>query len=425
MRKVFYISCLSVFLVGCDKAVEEKPISELTSEESEAICKSPAVLSQLEANFKAGTSDYLSNSPYIYYPWISRTQEGVNYITDSAKRRKDRVDVNYKYTAETFNKGFGTTAIVKIKSPSLSASGSNDLTCSATVEFMSDELYGVSFSSPISYAVKKEDKKFITDEKLAINQLKSQKIEPTAAQKTWRDKYEAELNAKDDALRNIPDADYKVVSQEDIFYLYFAQTPRQFSDDELMGLFSNKWNNTTDVFAKEDIKKSELPQIKEKISQYKNIKNILAYSMFGMDSRRLDEKYGLKTASGEKSIETTSSWISAKDSYDLKQKGFVFNGAFCAMTGGTTISNRGVTFDVDQSLRGCIVGVPDDRAREVSAKFAEINSKGNDVNTVVKSYLHIDSIEGDRNTIHATLVKDQVQAIDPETDEVILDTVVR
>ncbi|HCU2401421.1 hypothetical protein, partial [Enterobacter hormaechei] len=258
----------------------------------------------------------------------------------------------------------------------------------------------------------------------SLEGLTRSKSEPTVSQKEWRDKYEEKLNADDDVLRNIPDSDYKVISQNDIYYIYFAQAPRKFSDDELMGFFSSKWNNTTDVFAKEDIKKEELPKIKEKIEQFKNLKNILSYSTFNL-SQQLADKNALKTENGEKSIETSTSWFSTRDSYDMTKKGYSYEAPSCNMNGGLTIERRGIRFTTDDSLRGCVVGVPDDKAREVSAKLAAIGRQGGNAGFFVKSYLHISKVDGSDNTIHTTVIKDEVNVYDPETNELILDTVVR
>lgn len=426
MHKIIYISCAALLLAGCNKAVEDKQISELTSEEATAICQSPEVLAQLQNNFKTSSQAFLEKQPLNYYPWIDRTRSDVASITDSAKRRADRVDVGYQYTADTFAKGLDTNkARLKIQDVKLSATGQDSLTCSATVDFTADELYGLDFNSPVDYNIKKDGKKFVTDKALALNQLNSKKGEPTAAQKEWRDKYEAQLTAKDDEARNVPDSAYKAVSQDDLYYIYFAQSPRQFSDDELMGFFSPKWNNTTDVFAKEDIKKEELPKIKEKISQYKDTKNIIAYSDFGLNTKNLAEKYTLKTPAGETAIQGGSAWVSASQSYDMDKKGYKYKAPFCDMTGGKDISSRGITFSIDEGIRGCILPVPDDKAREISAKFADINRQHNDIGTFVKSYIQITGVDGDSNTIHASLIRDHVLIIDPENDEVLLETDVK
>ncbi|EJD6091732.1 hypothetical protein M0J71_RS00210 [Citrobacter freundii] len=93
--------------------------------------------------------------------------------------------------------------------------------------------------------------------------------------------------------------------------------------------------------------------------------------------------------------------------------------------GGLTIERRGIRFTTDDSLRGCVVGVSDDKAREVSAKLASIASQSGNAGFFVKSYLHISKVDGNDNTIHTTVIKDEVNVYDPETNELILDTVVR
>ncbi|MEX6316078.1 hypothetical protein AB6G19_23040 [Providencia manganoxydans] len=75
-------------------------------------------------------------------------------------------------------------------------------------------------------------------------------------------------------LRSASDEEYIPISEEDIVYLYFANSGREFSDDEYMGVFSAKWNNTVDTFEKEDIKKAELQSIKDKVQSYKGVSKI-------------------------------------------------------------------------------------------------------------------------------------------------------
>ncbi|WP_312132579.1 hypothetical protein [Leclercia sp.] len=64
MRKSIMLAVgFSVVLSGCDKAVEDKPINELTSEEANAICKRPEIISQLENSFKKGSIEFLNRNP--------------------------------------------------------------------------------------------------------------------------------------------------------------------------------------------------------------------------------------------------------------------------------------------------------------------------------------------------------------------------
>ena len=271
MRGIVCILGLSVVLVGCDKAVEDKKISELTSEEAQTLCKSPQAIEQLTNNFKAGTSEFLTQHPFNYYPFSDRNVDSTKSITDSELRRKSRIDDSFLYSADTFNKGFGQTDVLKISNPTLSATGQDSLTCSAQADFSSDEIYGKAFSTPVSYTITKADKKIITEGKFALADMKQSKVEPTAGQKAWRDKYEAELNAKDQALKNVADSEYQPISTKDLFYIYFAQTPRQFNDDELDSLATN---GTTPVIhlRKKTSKKKNCRKLKQKLRNIKTSK---------------------------------------------------------------------------------------------------------------------------------------------------------
>ena len=173
-------------MVGCDKAVEDKKISELTSEEAQTLCKSPQAIEQLTNNFKAGTSEFLTQHPFNYYPFSDRNVDSTKSITDSDLRRKSRIDDSFLYSADIFNKGFGQTDVLKISNPTLSATGQDSLTCSAQADFSSDEIYGKAFSTPVSYTITKADKKIITEGKFALTDMKQSKVEPTAGQKEKR-----------------------------------------------------------------------------------------------------------------------------------------------------------------------------------------------------------------------------------------------
>ncbi|WP_039058523.1 hypothetical protein [Enterobacter sp. Bisph1] len=72
MKKIVMVTLIRTLLVGCDKAVENKPISELTREEASGICKSPDVLAPFENSFKKNTPVFLKDNPRNYYPFIDR-----------------------------------------------------------------------------------------------------------------------------------------------------------------------------------------------------------------------------------------------------------------------------------------------------------------------------------------------------------------
>lgn len=183
MRGIVCILGLSVVLVGCDKSVEDKKISELTTEEAQGLCKAPQALEQLTNNFKASTSEFLTQHPFNYSPFIDRISDGTKYITDSELRRKNRIDDGFLYSADTFNKGFGQSDVLKISNPALSSTGQERLTCSAQADFSSDEIYGKAFSTPVSYTITKADKKMVIEGQISLTDMKQSKVEPTAGQK--------------------------------------------------------------------------------------------------------------------------------------------------------------------------------------------------------------------------------------------------
>ncbi|MFA9295791.1 hypothetical protein V3G65_25800, partial [Escherichia coli] len=84
----------------------------------------PDVITQIENSFREGSVEFLNRNPLNYSPFIDR-YNSVEQLSDN--RRASRIDVSYKYSADDFSKGFGTTDKVKVSNARLTGTGKDDL----------------------------------------------------------------------------------------------------------------------------------------------------------------------------------------------------------------------------------------------------------------------------------------------------------
>ena len=420
MKKTILVAAIGLMLAGCDKDIKEKPIAELTSEEMATLCGAPDVVNKISDNFKNGTIKDLSEHPLNYYPLIGAKQSDPEY------RYKD---VPFLYTAKVFEEGFGKSERFSVEKPYATGTDSDSIHCEATLNLASDKLYRKKISTPFDYRLKKEGDNYIADiPPKSLMSMPMQTVEqPTEGQQAWRKDFYNQLAAADNKIKSLPDDAFMPIAQSDIYYLYFAQAERDFADDELMSFFSDKWNSTTDSFAKEDVKKQELPKIKAKIAEYKNVQNVMVYASSNYGLGDNPDIPDLKTAAGEKvfKINGASVGLLTNKSYDFALKGYDYFGIGCGLTNGENFSNRGVSFSINRRLNACVVGVPDDQAREVSAKLSAINARSRSVEYFTRYYLHINEVDGNRNQVSTSLVREDIKMYDPDNHQLILQTQVK
>ncbi|HAS8353358.1 TPA: hypothetical protein I7721_19930 [Vibrio vulnificus] len=76
-------------------------------------------------------------------------------------------------------------------------------------------------------------------------------------------------------IKNLNDNDYKLTTQNDVIIFYVSKSGRDFTDDELLSMFSPAYKKETDIFKKEDLKKTEVARIKTLLNEFKNKKELL------------------------------------------------------------------------------------------------------------------------------------------------------
>lgn len=420
MNKSILVIAVGMCLAGCDKKVEEKPVSELTHEEQVGLCSNPAVVKTITDGFKAETVKNLDASPINYYPLINAKQDEPEY------KYKDSP---FLYTSKFFEDGFGTTERLKVDKITVTGTRSDSINCEATVTLDSDSLYKRNISGPMSYQLVKQGDKYTpkVPEFGIVNLRFSMSDEPTNEQTAWRNGFFENLSAIDNKTKSIPNDSFIPVSQDDLYYIYFSQATREFSDDELMSFFSGKWNSTTDSFAKEDLKKDELPVIKAKIAKYKDIHNIVFYASSNYGYNNNPDIPDFKTASDERVFNLNDGALTllAGESYNFDIKGYKYSGIGCGMVSGRSYSNRGITVSIPRRLNACNIVIPDDKARDISSALSSIHSKQKNVEYFDKYYLHIDKVDGDSNIISTALVREELKIYDPENHQVIIETTIK
>lgn len=420
MKKCVMVLAVGFILAGCDKDAKDKPIADLTSEELTQLCSMPDVLSRISDNFKTGTIKDLTDSPLNYYPLINSKKDDPEY------RYKDTPIL---YTAKVFQDGFGKSERLTVDNFTATGTQADSISCEATLNFDSDSLYKRKITSTIDYRLKKQESNFIPEvpNRSLSNMQSTMNEQPTQGQKEWRDRLFNSLAAMDDKVRSTPDDAFVPITQDDLYYIFFAQAQRDFSDDELMGFFSNKWNNTTDSFEKEDVKKEEIAKIKTKIAEYKNVKNVIVYSSSNYGVNDNPDIPDLKTSAGDPVFKADSAGLSiiANNSYDFSLKGFEYNGLSCDINTGSNYSSRGIGFSIDRRLSPCVLSIPEGKAREVSAIFSSLNSQHKSIEYYDRYFLSINQVDGGANRVSATLVREDIKIYNPLNHELIIQTTVK
>ncbi|MEX6147078.1 hypothetical protein AB6G26_23900 [Providencia hangzhouensis] len=90
--------------------------------------------------------------------------------------------------------------------------------------------------------------------------------------------------------------------------------------------------------------------------------------------------------------------------YDLEKKGFEYINYLCRANGGIYLSNRGIYFNIETSIRECLLKVPEYQARSISKTFAE--HKDN-TSSEVTYYVQISDYLPD-NRINGILIKEHL-----------------
>lgn len=117
-----------------------------------------------------------------------------------------------------------------------------------------------------------EYKKSYEEEKKVKEKAEEEKI------KAEKERIEAARIKRDETIsyiNKLNDDDYKLTTQNDVVVFYVSKSGRNFTDDELLSIFSPAYNKETDLFKKEDLKKAEIVRIKTLLNEFKNKKELL------------------------------------------------------------------------------------------------------------------------------------------------------
>lgn len=127
----------------------------------------------------------------------------------------------------------------------------------------------------------------------------------TDAQLVYKKTYEEEIKAEKERIeaenikrnetvryiKSLNDYDYKLTTQNDVIIFYVVKSGKVFTDDELLSIFSPAYNKETDIFKKEDLKKTEIVRIKELLNKFKNKKELLIKAPITTDRLTQSDNY--------------------------------------------------------------------------------------------------------------------------------------
>ena len=154
-------------------------------------------------------------------------------------------------------------------------------------------------------------------------------------------------------------------------WVAFAWSGKSFEDDELLRMFSRKWNNTQDSFDRQALRAGELERIKQRLSEVRKIEYVRfpwthLHAIFrGQVSKPVD-----------------------KEAYDFTQKSFQLIGDACS--GSNNVTRSGVRYSLLKDPVFCGLPVADEAvARRIEAARS---SKGVELGYTV--YAKIAGVEG-------------------------------
>ncbi len=266
--------------------------------------------------------------------------------------------------------------------------------------------------------------------------FKPVKIDETAEQREWReqqekiaaDKARAEeaIKAKEAAkqaelLKEINSAKqssndaFKAVNSDQLMLLFLANSGRQVSDEEKLGLLSGRWNAERDPFKKNDIKQSELESAENQLAAFKGIKLIKI--------SRLNYRLNGKKAAAEKSIVTSAFMNMRKpDDYDFDTKSFPMNMSGCndSLKYGPELlynTRQNVKVNLIKNAATCSYSpVNEDEARRISGILSDIPPAAFSADST--AYLLITGYDADKVDINTVLIRSDVDIFSRSVDAI-------
>ena len=407
MKKAALISILALYITGCDSSPEKKNVSELKNNEIMDMChlENNDVTSGLKLKAKRDIKNPLLLNPMN----TSQKSPALSAFEYSDYKTME------EFSAKDFIDDLGKANTVSVTNQNGSADiPSNSLICKGLITYTPSFAYGLEIKIPYEYSIKRNEgvltkdisngRNITFDTRFNDENLYTETT-PTKNQEECISSYLNKLSKKISEMKSTPKSKYLPISSGDLVYLYFANSNREFTDDEIMSVFSRKWNSTNDTFIKDDIKKEEINGIKEKINSYKGIANVAVAA----NSTRLSGIIPLPN--GIDGNPQLNNFTNASDSYivdnpyDKELHGFKSDSAGCNRFNTFEYNNQGIVLDPRLDLRKCILVVNDDDARNISSKLTSLQKEKINISSTANHYLHIDGYLNQGNYIVATIVK--------------------
>lgn len=304
--------------------------------------------------------------------------------------------------------------------------------CTATATLVDSQQSGQAMAGSFHYELNKgADGKVKLDADsvrlgLNLDNFKTIKIDETPEQKEWREAQEkakaeqarqeearkaeeaakkAEAEKQIAAAQAIPDSDFKAINADDLMLLFLANSARKVTDDEKLGLLSNRWNAENDPFKRNDMKQDELAKADEEIAKFKGVKYIKVSKMLSRLNRRQE--------SVKKEIITDAYLsISKPQGYDFTNKIFPIDVAGCGSSlefGPATFyrSRQNISIMMEKSIIQCkITPANEDEARSISGVLSNIPD--NNFGAEGTAYLMVTGYEPNKALVNTVLVREDI-----------------
>lgn len=264
--------------------------------------------------------------------------------------------------------------------------------------------------------------------------FKPVKIDETAEQKNWREQQEkiaadkaraeeaikakeaaeqAELLKEIDSAKQSNNDAFKAVNSDQLMLLFLANSGRQVSDEEKLGLLSGRWNSERDPFKKNDMKQSELESADNQLAAFKGIKLIKI--------SRLNYRMNGKKAAAEKSIVTSAFMNMRKPGdYDFDKKSFPMNMSGCndSLKYGPELlynTRQNVKVNLIKNAATCSYSpANEDEARRISGILSDIPPAAFSADST--AYLLITGYDADKVDINTVLIRSDVDIFGRSVD---------
>ncbi|ELY2798546.1 hypothetical protein SNN58_004594 [Cronobacter dublinensis] len=269
---------------------------------------------------------------------------------------------------------------------------------------------------------------------LNLSKFKVIKIDETAEQKHWRESQEqqkaeqlrqekdkqaaeeaktAEFQRQITAAKSLADDEFKPITDDSLMLLFLANSGRKVTDDEKLGLLSDRWNAEKDPFKRNDMKQEELIKVNNRLSSFEGIKYIKV-------SKILPRLNNRQEAIKKEVITDAYLGISKPEAYDFEKKYFPIDVAGC----GNSISygpqdiyrtQQNVKLTLEKSAIKCYISPKsEEEARRISSILSNI--PGNIFSAEGTAYLMVNGYDAPKVTINTTLIREDISIYKNQVD---------